>query len=385
MARPTDNGVASDSEATQHMNVFMAAVGNPRTWIPYMNSKDCSQGFCSLYCPQWCYIVYPPPPPFEYPDDDSSPNFSPLVIAIIGILATAFLLVSYYTLISKYCSPRESARRDPNDGLQDNHNPSLHEPWHASTTGLDEALIKSIAVFKYKKGEGGSVGVTDCSVCLSEFQDDESVRLLPKCSHVFHVPCIDTWLKSHSSCPLCRAGIFTFNASALQVHTPEVEVPSRNETSENYQIVVGSGNEFVVVEEESMHQHHARAYPKPALRAFSDLSSLQGRHRVIEIREEVCESIGRSVSMDHSFQSGLSVAHVLQMNEEEDSQLEGCSGSCSTEPGPSKRSQGESNKSSYKTRVLHCVLSPIAMKRSFSGGRFSVSKSGRPRHGIIPI
>ncbi|WVZ24223.1 hypothetical protein V8G54_002767 [Vigna mungo] len=353
----------------------MAAVGNPRTWIPYMNSKDCSQGFCSLYCPQWCYIVYPPPPPFEYPDDDSSPNFSPLVIAIIGILATAFLLVSYYTLISKYCGPRESARRDPNDDLQATHNPPLHEPWNASTTGLDEALIKSIAVFKYKKGDAGSVEVTNCSVCLSEFEDDESVRLLPKCSHVFHVPCIDPWLKSHSSCPLCRAAIFTFNASVPRAHSPEEEsVPSsRNETySENESVGV-----VVMLEEENI--HHSRAYPKPALRAFSDLSSFHGRHRVVEIRDEVCESVGRSVSMDHSFPSGVSVAHVLRMHEDEDSQVEGCCSS--SEAGPSKISHRER----YKTRVLHCVLSPIAMKRSFSSDRFSVSKSSRARQGTIPI
>ncbi|KAK7386646.1 hypothetical protein VNO78_26980 [Psophocarpus tetragonolobus] len=363
----------------------MAADGNPRTWIPYTNNKDCSQGFCSLYCPQWCYIVYPPPPPFDYPDDDSSPNFSPLVIAIIGILATTFLLVSYYTLISKYCGPRESPRRDPNEDLENhnhNHNSSLQEPFHASTTGLDESLIKSIAVFKYKKGVGGSVAVTDCSVCLSEFQDDESVRLLPKCSHVFHVPCIDTWLKSHSSCPLCRASIFTFNTSSIQVHTPDTPdvefTSSRNETSENESI--GSGNEF---EEATI--HHSRTHPKPALRAFSDLSSFQRRHRVIEIRDEVCESINRSASMDHSYQNSLSVADVLQMNhhEDEDSQGEGC---YTTEAGPSKRSRGECSKSKYKTRVLHCVLSPIAMKRSFSSGRFSVCKTGgRGRHGTIPI
>ncbi|XP_027348088.1 E3 ubiquitin-protein ligase Os04g0590900-like [Abrus precatorius] len=347
----------------------MAAIGNPRTWIPYMNSKDCSQGFCSLYCPQWCYIVYPPPPPFEYPDDDSSPNFSPLVIAIIGILATAFLLVSYYTLISKYCGARESTRRDSNDDIQNNNqNPSLHEPWHVSTTGLDEAQIESIAVFKYNKG-GGFGGVTDCSICLSGFQENESVRLLPKCRHAFHLPCIDTWLKSHSSCPLCRASIFNLNALVAAL---EVEVPARNE-GEN--LGVGRGNESVVEEEESVHRD--RAYPKPALRAFSDLSGLQGRHRVIEIRdEEVSESIGRSVSLDHSLQSAVSVAHVLHMNAEEYSHVEGCS---DTHVGPSKRSRGES---SYKNRVLHCVLSPIAMKRSFSSGRLSFSKNGRARQGL---
>ncbi|XP_061351622.1 E3 ubiquitin-protein ligase Os04g0590900-like [Gastrolobium bilobum] len=360
----------------------MASLGNPRTWIPYMNSKDCSQGFCSLYCPQWCYIVYPPPPPFEYPDDDSSPKFSPLVIAIIGILATAFLLVTYYAIISKYCGHRQSARRDnpdPNDELQDNHNPSIHEPWHVSTTGLDDALIKSIEVFKYKKGEGFG-GFTDCSVCLSEFQDNEMVKLLPKCNHVFHPPCIDTWLKSHSSCPLCRSSIFTFNASVLQIPAQVIELPSRNETSSENQhssenVAVGSGNESGVVEEESI-IHHGRSDPKQELRAFSDLGNLQGRHGIIEIREEGYESIRRSVSMDHSFHSGLSIANVIHINQEEDSQVEA---------GTSKRLRGESSKSSYKRRVLHCVLSPIAMKRSFSSGSFSLSRSDRGRQGIIPV
>ena len=366
----------------------MASLGNPGTWVPYMNSKDCSQGFCSLYCPQWCYVVIPPPPPFEFPDDDSGPNFSPLVIAVIGVLASAFLLVSYYTIISKYCGRRESSSESQSHEeatlvLEDNHNPSLHEPWQVSTNGLDEALIKSITVCKYKKGEG-LVEVTDCSVCLSEFQDGESIRLLPKCSHAFHIPCIDTWLKSHSNCPLCRATLFTFNPAPFHVPTPVLELPPRNESSsqnqhEDENIANGRDSELDVVEEGAL---HGRAVPKTTLRAFSDLGNLRGRHSVIQIRDEDYESIRRSVSMDHSFQSGLSVADVLHMNQDQGSQVEGCS----SEAGPSKRSRGESSKSSYRRRVLHCVLSPIAMKRSFSSGRFSLSsRNGRGRQGILPL
>ncbi|KAI4314488.1 hypothetical protein L6164_027391 [Bauhinia variegata] len=358
----------------------MASLGNPRTWIPYMNNKDCSQGFCSLYCPQWCYIAYPPPPPsYEFPEEDSGPNFSPLVITIIGILASAFLLVSYYTVISKYCGNRESARRgnrDPNGELEDNHNPSLHEPWHVPTTGLDDALIKSITVCKYKKGDG-LLGVADCSVCLSEFQEGESVRLLPKCSHAFHLPCIDTWLKSHSNCPLCRASIFTFSPSAPQVAIPVIELSSRSEASTenqraNERVASGRDNGSSSVEEEVMHTAEA---PKHALRAYSDLSSLQGRHSIIEIRDEGYDSMRRAISMDHSFQSGLSAADVLHMNQDQDTLAE----ECSAEAGPSKRSRGESSKSSCKRKVLHCVLSPIAMKRSFSSGRFSFTRNARGR------
>ncbi|MED6135300.1 hypothetical protein PIB30_045129 [Stylosanthes scabra] len=385
----------------------MASLGNPRTWVPYVNSKDCSQGFCSLYCPQWCYAVYPPPPPpppFEFPDEDSGPNFSPLVIAIIGVLASAFLLVSYYTIISKYCGRRESSSEGHEEEatnveiLEDNHNPSLHEPWHASTTGLDEALIKTITVCKYKKGEG-LVEVTDCSVCLSEFQDGESIRLLPKCSHAFHIPCIDTWLKSHSNCPLCRATLFTFNAAA-PFHAPQPApqvlelASSRNEgSSENVANVddnVENGRRDsdelldVVLEEGALNGN--REVPKTnALRAFSDLGNFRGRHVVIRDEDDY-ESVRRSVSMDHSFQNGvtLSVADVLHMNHDQDSNEEASTSKRSSSSSSSSR--GEGSKSSYRRRVLHCVMSPISMKRSFSNGRFSLSgRNGRGRQGILPI
>lgn len=50
--------------------------------------------------------------------------------------------------------------------------------------------------------EGAGAGA--CSVCLGELELDEEVRKLP-CGHVFHRPCIDSWLGRSTVCPMCRA------------------------------------------------------------------------------------------------------------------------------------------------------------------------------------
>nr|GMC78527.1 calmodulin-like protein 11 [Ipomoea batatas] len=99
--------------------------------------------------------------------------------------------------------PEEDAR----DFVDDDHALTVDHPiWYIRTVGLQSSIINAIAVCKYKRGEGLVEG-TECAVCLNEFQDDETLRLLPKCNHAFHIPCIDTWLRSHTNCPLCRAGI----------------------------------------------------------------------------------------------------------------------------------------------------------------------------------
>ncbi|KAA8525868.1 hypothetical protein F0562_007723 [Nyssa sinensis] len=266
-----------------------------------MNTRECSQGFCSLYCPQWCYIIFPPPP-FPFPDHNSGSNLSPLVIGIISILASAFLLVSYYAIISKYCGNMDSTRRrqndDPIEELEENQDPSNDEPSRDATTGLDESLIKLITVLKYKK-QDGLIEVTDCLVCLGEFQEDESLKLLPKCSHAFHVTCIDTWLKSHSNCPLCRANIVFVHASPSRSPPPVIEPLNNESLSENHH---ENNNDNVAVAEEEISR----------------------RDTIIEIRDEEDGQIRRSVSMDYSCQSRVSIADVLQMNQDDNCQMEDC-------------------------------------------------------------
>lgn len=42
-----------------------------------------------------------------------------------------------------------------------------------------------------------------CTTCFDTFKIGEDVGALD-CSHIFHRPCIDPWLKTKNSCPVCR-------------------------------------------------------------------------------------------------------------------------------------------------------------------------------------
>lgn len=81
------------------------------------------------------------------------------------------------------------------------------------STGLKKDFLRGIPVVAYKKGM--NVGVaTECAICLADFAEGERVRVLPECDHRFHVKCIDTWLRSHSSCPNCRHLLFHRSATS---------------------------------------------------------------------------------------------------------------------------------------------------------------------------
>ncbi|XP_062231633.1 RING-H2 finger protein ATL66-like [Phragmites australis] len=73
--------------------------------------------------------------------------------------------------------------------------------------GLPVTLYRSPASLPHRAGKcGGEVDdqAALCSICISALVAGEKVKTLPPCGHCFHPDCVDAWLRSQPSCPLCR-------------------------------------------------------------------------------------------------------------------------------------------------------------------------------------
>ncbi|CAE6128821.1 unnamed protein product [Arabidopsis arenosa] len=133
-------------------------------------------------------------------DRDRETNFSvgtTIGIILLGLfVSTLIFCCSFYALFSFYYRRLLAAEG--------------HEVLHrGETSGVEKEIIESFPVFLYsevkrlKLGEGG----VECAICLKEFEDQETLRWMPPCSHTFHANCIDMWLSSQSTCPVCRANL----------------------------------------------------------------------------------------------------------------------------------------------------------------------------------
>ncbi|WVY96493.1 hypothetical protein V8G54_028644 [Vigna mungo] len=300
---------------------------------------------------------------FFHPHQHSSSTSFPIIaIAIIGIMATAFLLVSYYIFVIKCClnwHRIDILRRFSPSRRREDPSP-MYSPG-TEARGLDEAMIRLIPVIQYKtQGDDRESG--ECAVCLNEFQEDEKLRIIPNCSHVFHIDCIDVWLQSNANCPLCRTSISLtsrFHVEqllALRSSSP----PDQTPPGENH---IGGDEDFVVIELGNIHDRsqnlrergNGLELPSPTSLISSctprklEQGNVQKKamklHKVTSMGDECIDirakdnqfsvqPIRRSFSMDSSGdrQFYLAVQEALRLQNRQVNEVstpEGCSGSAS--------------------------------------------------------
>lgn len=101
----------------------------------------------------------------------------------------------------------------------------------SETRGAAFESINALPTYKFKSKKTGNVNDQDnlvgegevlaagtanerviseedavCCICLAKYADNDELRELP-CIHVFHVKCVDKWLKINASCPLCKSEV----------------------------------------------------------------------------------------------------------------------------------------------------------------------------------
>ncbi|XP_075652923.1 uncharacterized protein LOC142623401 [Castanea sativa] len=351
-------------------------------------------------------LPLPLPPPSSGPGSysHSQKYLFDISLIVTACMVCGVLLIGIMYAIKRSCDSRRNRRiRRRNapilfdtqeDFFDEDREPVIDHPiWYINTVGLQQSIIDSITLCKYRKDEGLIDG-TECSVCLSEFEEDESLRLLPKCSHAFHVPCIDTWLRSHKNCPLCRAPIVSDSAGSQEsAAVPNLSAPGSSqetqlENAENHSEVesnqVGSGGTsesqagdvnigaLPIADgrcaEISMKNLHNSSCGNCHSRVLSNLADNQ---RVVE---KELQPMRRSVSLDSSPASMIydAVANVVTDQETSKTQLV---------PVKSSRKSFVSKRDSETSSIYNLMKSssigrslqkgPVSMKRSFSSSRKS--------------
>jgi E3 ubiquitin-protein ligase RNF38/44 len=72
----------------------------------------------------------------------------------------------------------------------------------AKPRGLAKLEIEQLVSYKFN-AETHQGDQTSCVVCMCDFEARQLLRVLP-CSHEFHAKCVDKWLRSNRTCPICR-------------------------------------------------------------------------------------------------------------------------------------------------------------------------------------
>ncbi|XP_071739667.1 E3 ubiquitin-protein ligase ATL4-like [Rutidosis leptorrhynchoides] len=161
------------------------------------------------------------PQPYTYNDESStnvavsqqhkSSSPSSSVIIVMIIISSAIIVTAFIYLLIRYLSRRFNRTSINNDVVSVNeHDHVRHHVISLSNSrnenDVSDSVTLSLPLFTFSSLTG-KIAAGDCAVCLSKFEGVDQLRLLPLCCHAFHAQCIDAWLKSNQTCPLCRSNV----------------------------------------------------------------------------------------------------------------------------------------------------------------------------------
>lgn len=149
--------------------------------------------------------------------EEEAARFNPAVAIVMIVLVSIFFALGCVTVYMRSCLERALGINDGRSG-----DPGNWLDVRQTTSGLDASVIEAFPTFRYSTVKTLRIGkeALECPVCLVEFEEDETLRLIPQCCHVFHPGCIDAWLRSNTTCPLCRTNLVPVPGQSVSLEIP---------------------------------------------------------------------------------------------------------------------------------------------------------------------
>lgn len=229
------------------------------------------------------------------PDPEMIHPVHPSLAVIVGIIAmmlsVTFLVLAY----AKFCH-----RNRPRPPYSDTQNDQGLNGARPRFSGIDQKVIDSLPLFRFSSLRGSKEGL-ECAVCINKFEDSETLRLLPRCKHAFHSNCIDQWLKSHSSCPLCR---YKFNPRDLTSFAYSLSPRFSQRIPSN---LLEDANLELIVQREADNDHGSSRYSKRISFRYSE----KGPNFREECLNEESGNCGSDQKLLHKFKHKIIVSDVV--------------------------------------------------------------------------
>ncbi|BBG96872.1 RING/U-box superfamily protein [Prunus dulcis] len=133
----------------------------------------------------------------------------------IGVSVGVLVLIIIVTLLSYFCTrmrfpPNYSSFRRSSSAVRQLQLQNAAAAGGVEL-GLDDSALRNFPQLLYSQAKlhksestSTSTTTTSCSICLGDYKDTDVLRLLPDCGHLFHLTCVDPWLRLRPTCPICR-------------------------------------------------------------------------------------------------------------------------------------------------------------------------------------
>jgi len=88
----------------------------------------------------------------------------------------------------------------------------MAQQYHKHPLGLTKSQIDELPSYRWTSRDVQTGEQSMCVVCMYDIEARQTVRVLP-CNHIFHSRCVDKWLKTNRTCPICRRDAAEFLSS----------------------------------------------------------------------------------------------------------------------------------------------------------------------------